>query len=1399
MTALAATAAVLVSTFMGAALAADVDSAYAAPVANGDIATLADGDPEGCDYADAGSGLYAETICWLDMTEYDNDLARQPGGQPMNITLPGGYVITYNVVTNDVPGFNRKDVRAEPVPTAAQHFGGDNYTGIGGNPNLFQYELGIPNPGIQVTLQDIVVTSSDGHPIDDYKFVMVDTQNVNNGEILAWEASAPIELVDQPSPDLAFGCGDTAVGFGTTTLVCETPSGPDGEDNEGSGGHLIVGADSPTWVSQTLTGFRQQQRSGFAFGVMTSSYEFVKAVDSRASADDSFDLSITTPTGRSAAAVSTGPENDSVTTGPRNILEGGEFVFAEEGANLDAYDASWECTRNGTVDPNLPQGGVGYEAGVEVVNTGDAIRCVITNTVKPRILELVKTSDATTNTRFGDTVTYTVEGSNTGTGNFTDEYPAVVFDDLSGVLDDGALVDGSWVATVDGEAVEAPSLIGDLLAWSGPLASGETVVITYEVELAAGGDREVRNVAFPGDTPDDPPPTPPCGEDGAVCEEFDLPGLTVEKAASSTELPAVGEELSYTVTVTNVGPGDYTADAPATMSDDLSDVLDDAVVVDGSLSATVGEASIDGEELSWSGVLAAGESAEITYTVEYTGDGDQMLINVACIPDPAVEDENCASSTVPAALLDFSKSSSPSDSPLVTGSIVEYTLTFDSIGEAAADVDHLDYLAYVLDDADFLEDSLSVGEGLTAVREGDQLLITGSIPEGESREVTYQVQVRGADDRSDDRLVNHVLEAPEDPEDPEFPPPPNPEDPCEDTETSTCNPVSEISYEKSVEASTSPIEAGTELAYTVTITNSGAATGVVAREDVLTDVLDDAALTVAPVSDTESVLVGEVEDERFSISGELAAGETATVTYTVVVNAETERGNNSAANFLVTPGDTPPPPGEDEDCEECTKTDLPNIAAGKQAIIDGEVEDAGVVETGDQVTYRIGVINTGEATGSVFFADDLSGVLDDAELVDGPTVTDSEGVLAEIVDGVLLITGELGAGDEAFIEYTVEVLPEGQRGDNELANAVVKPHDPEVPGDGGVWIPHPGEDLDCNTSTLIPELVDAKSVNPASGTPVTPGQELEYTIEFENTGEATGTVNRVDDLTHVLDDADLVVEPTATGGLEVTRDGARISITGDLAAGESATVSYTVVVKDGDRGDDVIANFVLNPGEEVPEDPTGPCEETSAHGTCNPIGDIVVEKSVSEDDTVDPGDVLTYTLEFENTGAGTAEVSFVDYMADVLDDATWIGGVEATGGLSVAGPLEDQLLISGELEAGATGKVSYKVQINDYADLGDSQLVNYVVPEGYGPPPSCDETNTQCTSTTVSDPPPAPPADPSEPGTPGEPVEPGKPGGSLAITGATILGLLAAALGLLVIGGAIYMISRHRRELANLE
>ncbi|MGW4027925.1 DUF7927 domain-containing protein [Streptomyces sp. NPDC004838] len=115
-----------------------------------------------------------------------------------------------------------------------------------------------------------------------------------------------------------------------------------------------------------------------------------------------------------------------------------------------------------------------------------------------RTLALTKTSDArASGVSTGDTVTYTVTATNTGTADYTAADPAVVADDLKGVLDDAGFTAGSATATVDDSSPQAVADPDDsVLTWRGALKAGATVTLVYRVKVKDGGDHTLANAAF---------------------------------------------------------------------------------------------------------------------------------------------------------------------------------------------------------------------------------------------------------------------------------------------------------------------------------------------------------------------------------------------------------------------------------------------------------------------------------------------------------------------------------------------------------------------------------------------------------------------------------------------------------------------------------------------------------------------------------------------------------------------------------------------------------------------------------------------------------------------------------------------------------------------------------------
>ncbi len=515
----------------------------------------------------------------------------------------------------------------------------------------------------------------------------------------------------------------------------------------------------------------------------------------------------------------------------------------------------------------------------------------------------------------GDTITYTVTGANTGKTALT---PATIKDDLSAVLNNAAVVPGSLKATVDGAAVATPTLSGSILSWSANLQAGKSVVLTYQVKVNAGVaagtvlNNKVTGTAKPPTGPDITPPT--------VETNHSVPGFKLEKTADpiSGSTVQAGESIKYTVTGTNTGK---TKLDPVKINDDLGAVLNNAAVVPGSLKATVDGApaadpTLSGTTLSWTGFLEAGKSVVLTYEVK-VNDGvaagtvfNNKVTGTAKPPTgpeitpPSVETNHL----VPG--FTVAKTADPvSGTNVAAGQTITYTVTGANTGNTTLDpVVLTDDLSKVLDNAALVDGSLKATvDGVDATAptlEGTTLSWTGALEAGKSVVLTYQVKVN--DGVAGGVLINNkVTGTAKPPTGPEITPPPvTTEHPVDGT------PAIEV-LKSSDPSTTNRVVGGQEITYTLTFKNVGTADGEISFYDDLTDVLDDAVMTKNPAT-TSTLVVSGVVDSVFTVTGKLAKGESATVTYTVKVNPEigTLSGPGFTPgvlnNYLVVGGENPP-------------------------------------------------------------------------------------------------------------------------------------------------------------------------------------------------------------------------------------------------------------------------------------------------------------------------------------------------------------------------------------------------------------------------------------------------------------------------------------------------------------
>ncbi|MEL7978094.1 CshA/CshB family fibrillar adhesin-related protein [Isoptericola sp. F-RaC21] len=897
-------------------------------------------------------------------------------------------------------------------------------------------------------------------------------------------------------------------------------------------------------------------------------------------------------------------------------------------------------------------------------------------------LTLTKTADPAGPVAPGTDVTYTVTVENTGEVDYTAEEPATFTDDLSDVIDD-ATYNEDAAADVGEVTYDEP-----VLSWEGPLAVGDTATITYTVTAndPVSGDGTMTNTVVG-------PEESNCadGSDDADCTAVvPIRDLVIEKTADPSGEVSPGDTVTYTVTVTNPGGGDYTADDPATFTDDLSGVLDDATY-NADAAANAGEVTYAEPQLSWSGALAAGETATITYSVTVLDpaatDADGTLTNAVVGPPESncaegSDDPDC-STDVPVRALHLEKTSDGA-AGAQPGDTVTYTITVENTGSVPYTADDPatfdDDLTEVLDDATYHDDA-SADIGTTSYEE-PTLSWSGPLEPGETATITYSVTVN--DPVSGDGELFNVVVGPD-------------ESNCTDPESTDpdCvepDPVKALQIAKTSDAD-GPVLPGDTVTYTVEVTNTGGATYTATDPatftDDLSEVVDDATWNDDATASSGTVSYAEPE---LSWSGALEPGETATITYSVTVN-DPLTGDGTLTNAVVGPDESNCDEGADPANPDCgTVTPVRALQITKTAEPDGNVAP------GDTVAYTVTVENTGGADYTAedlaTFDDDLTEVLDDA-VYNGDEAADVGEVSYE--EPTLSWQGPLAAGQTATITYSVTVN-DPVSGDGTLTNAVVGPDESNC---------DEGTEDGCGTVTPVRALEIAKTADPSGE--VLPGDTVTYTVTVENTGGADYTTDDpatfTDDLSEVLDDATYNDDASPSAGA-VSYAEPELSWSGALAAGDTATITYSVTVNDPVSGDGTLTNAVVGPEEST-------CPPGSDDPDCStevPVRALHLEKTSDGAAGARPGDTVTYTITATNTGqvAYTEDdpATFDDDLTEVLDDAAWNDDATASSGdVSFAEPT---LSWSGALEPGETATITYSVTVNDPA-TGDGELFNVVV------------------------------------------------------------------------------------------
>ena len=397
-----------------------------------------------------------------------------------------------------------------------------------------------------------------------------------------------------------------------------------------------------------------------------------------------------------------------------------------------------------------------------------------------------------------------------------------------------------------------------------------------------------------------------------------VPGLNVAVTAN-TASATPGSVVQYTVIADNTG---QTTDTGVSFTDALAGVLDDAAY-NGDAAATAGSVSFASPNLTWTGTLAPGAIATITFsvTVNNPDTGNKILsstlTSVAAgsnCPSGST-DPACSSTVTVAPLLSNNTANVATTTP---GSVVRFTSTFTNTGQTPyTGITIASNISDVLDDATPNGDQTATSGTLTLT--GTGISWTGSIPVGGTVTVTGTVTVNNPD--TGNKVMTSTLttaaagsNCPSGGTDPR----------C----TVTVNVlIPGLTIVKTANVSTTT--PGSVVGYTVTVTDSGqtAYTGAT-FSDSLSGLLPDAAYNGDAAASTGSVSYAA---PVLTWTGNLAVGATATITYSVTVN-NPDTGDKTLSNTVTstTTGSNCPAGGTDPRCTATVQDLVPGLTVDGQ-------------------------------------------------------------------------------------------------------------------------------------------------------------------------------------------------------------------------------------------------------------------------------------------------------------------------------------------------------------------------------------------------------------------------------------------------------------------------------------
>lgn len=505
---------------------------------------------------------------------------------------------------------------------------------------------------------------------------------------------------------------------------------------------------------------------------------------------------------------------------------------------------------------------------------------------------------------------------------------------------------------------------------------------------------------------------------------------------------------------------------------------------------------------------------------------------------------------------------------------------------------------------------------------------------------------------------------------------------------------------------------GEEIEYTIEFSNPDA------RWDYDAIVTDDlSGITGALTIDENSITNGAVysaANETITWTGTLAPGEVQSFTFTATMNADVPP-TTLIRNVVRANGFIPPAceEGTEDGCWTQHRVGDPSIESSK---VSTPASGTRVIP-GTDIDYIVEATNTGNVPLNATVTDVLTDVLDDAA-VDVSTATSSVPGDITLEGDRLVWRGALDVGQTVRIEFSAtvneDVSPDAIILNGHLASAT----DP-----AGNDVPNNCTEENAITEACatvhypsIPGLNVVKRADIVDGEVVHPGGDINYTVEFANTGTDILTdAVMTDDLSGVLDYADFDEASLSADAGDVSYADETITWTGTLAPGEIVTITYTVTVNT--RGDEVLVNVASGSGTTE----TGKRIDAQCEGTCS-TNHTLSDPSYTIEKTSEPesasqvrsGDVIEYRIEIVNTGNAPVDVNAVDNYSKVVGAAVVPGSLTVMEGAAETAFDEavSELHILATIPVGESVVVTFQMRVAPEV-AQNAILRNIVTAEGF--------------------------------------------------------------------------------------